>query len=55
MSKLAKTINAHFSNCMRLQRMSQPLVHEQMAVREPGQGQVLGNVRAGGVCRTDLT
>lgn len=39
---------------MRLRRIGQPLVHEQMGVPDPGQGQVLLKVLACGVCRTDL-
>ena len=54
MSKLAQAMNARFSNCMRLHRIGQPLVHEQMAVPEPSHGEVLLKVRACGVCRTDL-
>lgn len=47
-------MSARFSNCMRLQHIGQPLVHEQLAVPEPSRGQVLLKVRACGVCRTDL-
>lgn len=54
MSKLMQVMNARFANCMRLHRTGQPLVHEQMTVPDPGQGQVLIKVRACGVCRTDL-
>jgi alcohol dehydrogenase, propanol-preferring len=47
-------MNAPLSSCMRLHRVGQPLMWEQMAVPDPGAGQVLLKVRACGVCRTDL-
>lgn len=39
---------------MRLHRLGDPLVFEQIVVPDPGPGQVLLKVRACGVCRTDL-
>lgn len=39
---------------MRLHRVGQPLSREQIAVPDPGPGQVLLKVSACGVCRTDL-
>lgn len=47
-------MNAHQSYCMRLHGTGQALVREDLAVPEPGPGQVLLEVRACGVCRTDL-
>lgn len=42
------------SRCMRLHRIGEPLVEERRARPEPASGQVLLDVRACGVCRTDL-
>lgn len=47
-------MNARLSCCMRLHRVGQPLSREQIAVPDPGPGQVLLKVSACGVCRTDL-
>ena len=47
-------MNARLSNCMRLHRAGQPLIRERVTIPDPGAGQVLLEVRACGVCRTDL-
>lgn len=43
-----------YSSCMRLHAAHQPLVLERRPIPVPGPGQVLLQVRACGVCRTDL-